>query len=586
MGEALERISLDVLSQSGEVTPDSPSSVTVSKTIEPIGSIVVPNKPEVMLVLPPLYQTGRMPDYNPKEPMGLMYLASSLRRDGRSVELFDADFAAKTPEEVIDEITRANPPVVGFSVFQRALPSFEKIVTGLRQNGYRGHVTCGGITPTLSHPYILERLGDKVDSIVLGEGEETLRQLVGRLAEGDNWQTLPSIAWRDDKGSVVNLPAGVVNLDEIPFAARDRVDDYLAKTNYATIIGSRGCYGACSFCANYSFETAHRGPRWRPRRPATVVDEMGGLYQEHGVTVFKFNDPNMFGPGLEGVEHVRQIAQGVIDRGLPLHLMGFCRGNDLTADPTILPVMRRAGFERLLVGIESSDDAVLRQFKKGETIAGMDRAVELVAENNMSTVIGFMIFNPYTTLDSIKRDLNYLRERQFTPALSKSLRVFDGTPIQRELEQEGRLIKQNPFEGYHNYVMPREVAAVYGSMKLLFTHCLDKIRAVGQDKILNIKKAPSFYERQNFNSLSEAFFSVEADFLDRLVHLAENPGFVLGDVRHLIGRAYQDLTIICRVIGIDPKEMSAPERVTSEVYTMMKEKPFNTFREEYRWNED
>src|SRR3989344_6249303 len=105
MGEALERISLDVLSQSGEVTPDSPSSVTVSKTIEPIGSIVVPNKPEVMLVLPPLYQTGRMPDYNPKEPMGLMYLASSLRRDGRSVELFDADFAAKTPEEVIDEIT-------------------------------------------------------------------------------------------------------------------------------------------------------------------------------------------------------------------------------------------------------------------------------------------------------------------------------------------------------------------------------------------------------------------------------------------------------------------------------------------------
>lgn len=199
--------------------------------------------------------------------------------------------------------------------------------------------------------------------------------------------------------------------------------------------------------------------------------------------------------------------------------MGFCRGNDIADDLSILPVMRQAGFERLLIGIESSDNTILQQFKKGETVAEMDRAVKLAEAHGMSTVVGFMIFNPYTTLESIKKDLVYLRERKLTPSLSKSLRIFDGTAIQQGMAAEGRLIEQNPFEGYHNYVMPREVAAVYGSMKILFTHCLDRIRAVGQDRILQIKKAPSFYERQYFSSLSEAFFSVEADFLERLVHL-------------------------------------------------------------------
>ena len=54
------------------------------------------NSPDILLVLPPLYQSGREPDYNPKEPMGLMYLAARLRKEGKTVEIFDADIEART----------------------------------------------------------------------------------------------------------------------------------------------------------------------------------------------------------------------------------------------------------------------------------------------------------------------------------------------------------------------------------------------------------------------------------------------------------------------------------------------------------
>lgn len=546
------------------------------------------SSPDILLVLPPLYQTGREPDYNPKEPMGLMYLAANLRKYRRRAEILDADIEALTPEQTINIILEKNPPIVGFSIFQRALPSFELIVDSLRKEGYQGHITCGGITPTLSFPYIFERLGDKIDSVVLGEGENTIAELTGKIFTGQDWRETAGVAFRHGLNQIiVNRPMDMVDLDALPFAARDYLSDCLRKTNYATIMGSRGCYGICTFCSNYSFENFQNGPRWRPRNPLSVIDEMEALYEKYGVTVFKFNDPNIFGPGRNGREHVSILCQEIKRRKLPFHLMGFCRGNDINADKSMAHMLRDGGFERLLIGVESSDDAILRKFRKGETIAGIEQALDLLYQEGISTVIGFMIFNPYTTLETLKKDLAFLRRRGFTPVLSKSLRVFDGTPIQHSLEAEGRLIKKNPFDGYHDYIMPKEIAAIYASMKSLFAHCLDRIRAAGQGKIWEIKKAPSFRDRQDFNSLSEAFFNVESFLLEKLINWTETNDFSLDDIRDTVKQIYQMLGKIGKAIQIDVGEVISPqEEVAKEIFTLMKEKPWDTFKEEYRWNKD
>lgn len=565
------------------MTPENrqESQVAVRKEYHPYFS------PEVLLVLPPLYQTGREPDYNPKEPMGLMYLAASLRRDGRKVEIFDADIEARTVEQTIKRILEKSPPVVGFSVLQRALPSLELIVKGLRKKGYSGHIACGGITPTLSFPFILERLGGKIDSVVLGEGENVIKQLTERVLTGQDWRNLAGVAYQHNHSQVVNKPLDAVDLDALPFAARDYLTFCLDKTNYTTIMGSRGCYGICTFCSNYSFESLRSGPRWRPRNPLRVVDEMQELYESYGVTVFKFNDPNIFGPGKRGREHVVRLCQEIKRRELPFHLMGFCRGNDATDDPAILRELKSGGFERLLIGVESSDDVILQKFCKKETVAEMEKALDILDKEGISTVVGFMIFNPYTTIESLKKDLAFLRRKGLYPTLSKSLRVFDGTPIQTLLEAEGRLIKKDPFEGYHDYIVPREAAAIYASMKSLFTHCLDPIRAVGQGKIWDIKKAPSFWDRQDFNSLAEAFFGVESSLLGELINWTETGNYDLETVAEKVSQIYLGLEGIGQAISIDVKSViSPPEVVSKEIFASMKERPWDTFHEEYRWNKD
>ena len=545
------------------------------------------DSPEILLVLPPLYQTGREPDYNPKEPMGLMYLAASLRRDYRNVHILDADIEAQTIAQTSQYILEKNPPIVGFSVFQRALPSFELIVKEIRNKGYKGHVTCGGITPTLSYPYILERVGNKIDSLVLGEGEEILRHLSERVALHQDWHDLAGIAYLENNVQVVNKPIETVDLDALPFASRDYLDYCLGKTNYATIMGSRGCYGLCTFCSNYAFESIRGGPRWRGRSPNLVIDEMQEIYETRGVTVFKFNDPNIFGPGKKGKEHVRGFCREVARRNLPLHLMGFCRGDDITKDPSIIDPLKKAGFERLLIGVESSDNETLQKFRKGETIEGMEQSINLLQDAGISTVIGFLIFNPYTTTETLKKDLAFLEKSGLTPTLSKALRVFDGTPIQHLMEKEGRLIEKNPFEGYHDYVMPKDVAAIYAAMKTLYANCLDKIRAVGQGNVWNIKKAPSFRDRQDFNNLLEAFFDTEAFLLKGLITWTENRNFTREDVSDVTNVLYRKLDNIGQALSVETRSVvSSPDRVANEIYTLMEEKPWNTFREEYRWNQD
>jgi radical SAM superfamily enzyme YgiQ (UPF0313 family) len=398
---------------------------------------------------------------------------------------------------------------------------------------------------------------------------------------------LNGIAYYQNGIQVVNKSIDFVDQDSLPFAARDYLSLCAGKTNYATLVGSRGCYGSCTFCSNYSFEGLHAGPKWRPRNPMSIVEEMQELFETRGISVFKFNDPNIFGPGKEGRDHVVALCREIRKRNLSFHLMGFCRGNDIFTDPSIVPELKQGGFERLLIGVESSNDVILQKFCKGETIVGMEKALNILNREGISTIIGFMIFNPYTTIESLKKDIDFLQKKGQKPTLSKALRVFDGTPIQTILEEEGRLIKRNPFEGYHDYIMPKEISAIYASMKILFSRCLDRLRAVGQGNIWQIKKAPSFRDRQEYSDLSEAFFGVELFLLKELIHWTEIGNFSFDNVRSVVNEIYDLLEHVGEVISVNAREcMSSPELVSREIYTLMKEKPWNTFHEEYRWNED
>lgn len=549
------------------------------------------NKIDVLLVLPPMYQSGRIPDYNPKEPMGLMYIDAALRCRGFSIEILDADILALTLEQTVDEIVKRSAKVIGFSVMQRALPSIELLVEKLRCRGITSHICCGGFTATLSAKHILEKI-PAIDSIVLGEGEVVFSRLVKAVKESSDWKHISGIAFRQDDRIVMNQPEIKIDIDLLPWPSRDLLPVCFEKTNYATILASRGCYGICTFCSNQAFERASLGSNWRGRNPVDVVDEIEELKMTHGVRVFKFNDPNLFGPGPNGRQHVIDICNEIITRKISdLHLMGFCRSNDI--DQEVARLMKRSGFERVLIGIESADPAVLRLFRKGESLQTICQSIEILRQVGIDIVPGFMIFNPYTTVETLEVDLSFLETYGFTPTLSKSLRIFDGTPMQEIMVAENRLIWRSPFEGYHEYIINPSIASLYMALKTISVEWIDFLRKTYQKELWGIKKSPAFNQRLNFDTLNRLVFIIEKEALKALLHWVKS-GFSYQDVVVQITRLKDQLTDIEKHIVsasglsnpiLNVKNFSATN-LAGRVHSILVNKVFRTFPEQYRWMDD
>lgn len=549
------------------------------------------NKIDALLVLPPMYQSGRVPDYNPKEPMGLMYVGAALRREDCSVEILDADIHALTIKQTVSEMLKRPAKIIGFSAMQRALPSIKLLVEQLRNEGVTSHISCGGFTATLSAKHMLEQM-PMVDSIVLGEGEVTFSNLIKAIKGSSDWKHLPGIAFRQKDGVVINPPATKTDVDSLAWPVRDLLPVCFEKTNYATILASRGCYGICTFCSNQAFERTSIGSNWRGRNFVDVVDEIEELNSTYGVKVFKFNDPNLFGPGLNGRQHVINICKEIIARNISdLHMMGFCRSNDIDKEVALL--MKQAGFERMLIGIESANSTVLRLFKKGESLQTIRQSIDILRQVQIDIVPGFMIFNPYTTTETLETDLDFLEVYGFTPTLSKALRIFDGTPLQEIMSSEGRLIWRSPFEGYHEYLVDPPIASIYMALKTVSVEWIDLLRKTYQEEIWGIKKAPAFNKRLNFDVVNKLVFRLEKGILKALLSWTKS-GFCYQDIVEQIAQLKDQIVKIEQHIvsagGLTRPTLNVQNFSVTDlarrIHSILVNKIFRTFPEQYRWNAD
>jgi len=549
------------------------------------------NEVDALLVLPPVYQSGRISDYNPKEPMGLMYIGAALRQRGYSAEIFDADILALTLDQAVCEIVKRQAKVIGFSVMQRALPSVKLIAKKLRNREVDTHLCCGGFAATLSAEHILKEVPE-IDSIVLGEGEITFSCLTQAIKEFGDWRHLSGIAYRQGDKVNINPPANKENLDSLPWPSRDLLPICFEKTNYATVLASRGCYGICTFCSNQAFEGASIGSNWRGRNFADVVDEIEELRRIYGIKVFKFNDPNLFGPGSHGRQHVVDLCNEIIRRNFnDLHLMGFCRSNDIDQD--VAQLMRKAGFERILLGIESASPEVLRLFRKGESLQTICRSIDTLRLAGINIVPGFMIFNPYTTAESLEADIAFLETYGFKPTLSKPLRIFDGTSLQKIMASENRLVWQSPLEGYHEYLVNPSIAAIYMALKTVSVEWIDLLKKSYQEEIWGIKKAPAFNQRFNFDTLNELVFILEKETLQALISWTKS-GVSFQDISGQVARLKDKLVEIEQFIVsavnmprpiLNVRKLSSTD-LASRVHSILVNKVFRTFPEQYRWRDD
>lgn len=373
--------------------------------------------------------------------LGLGYLASVLRADGYTVQVFDFD---QEPQVILDGVRNSQPLLVGFSlIFQFYVDRFRALAQYLRAHGVSCHFTIGGHFPSLSYAETLDLIPE-VDSVVRFEGEMTVLELAERLGSGADWRSVRGIAYRTGADAVATPPRPLIqDLDELPYPDRSAGQRTAVLGRYAApLLASRGCARTCSFCSIHMFYRAAPGKVVRTRRPAAVVEEMRMLYEEQGATIFMFQDDDvpLYGPTWR--RWTRDFLTELHRQGLPGRAIWKINCRADVVEPELFADMRDAGLYLVYMGLESGSEAGLETLHKQITVEQNLRAVQTLKELGLMFEFGFMLFDPSTTFESVRENIAFLRAivgDGSAAAVFCRMIPYDGTPIKATLAREGRL---------------------------------------------------------------------------------------------------------------------------------------------------
>ena len=255
---------------------------------------------KVLLLTPPAQRlhnpaTAQVDLLPPKTwvPLGIAYLTSALRENG--VGTVYRDLHDDTWTGAASLMLRERPDVVGISCFTMGRTNAYRLAREAKRVLPGALVVMGGPHATFFPEHALAN--PAVDVVVLGEGEETIVELVSRFDEGGDFTDIPGLALRSGDRVIRTPPRRrTEDLDSLAFPAYDAFDLSLYKSpeipeQYRSLIGthvlsSRGCPFHCGFCSvNRFFEG-----RWARRSPGNVADELEHLIEDLHVRHLYFSD--------------------------------------------------------------------------------------------------------------------------------------------------------------------------------------------------------------------------------------------------------------------------------------------------------
>jgi anaerobic magnesium-protoporphyrin IX monomethyl ester cyclase len=356
----------------------------------------------------------------PYPPLGTLYAASLLRRSGLDVALFDA-MLSDGPHEWAAALKQHQPRFAiifednfnylsKMSLLRMREAAFQMIASA-RQQGCTV-IVCGSDMTDHAESY----LARGADYVLLGEGDETLAELVAyltprssdQIAESDLYHIL-GLAYRH-QDRVIKTPARPVirDLDSLPFPAWDLVDRdryraiWKQRHGYYSMnmVTTRGCPFHCNWCAKPIW-----GQKYNVRSPENVVAEMAWLQEHFDPDHIWFMDDIM---GIQ--DRWIEAFAGLLDqRGLHIPFKSLNRVDLLLRGKTI-PALARAGARIVWVGAESGSQKILDAMQKGTRVEQIYEATRQLHAHGVKVAFFLQFGYPGETREDIQLTLKMVRD--------------------------------------------------------------------------------------------------------------------------------------------------------------------------------
>lgn len=344
----------------------------------------VNNLPDVTLINMNLMLVNNNNIYDQQAylPLGILYIAAYLEREGVNVELADYQTFGNSKSFstgiLIDSLE--NPaPVVGISCMSNLLPFVIQFSKELKKVYPDRKIVLGGVGPSPVANEILDAF-PYIDSVVSGEGEINML----RLLKG-NFNRCP-------------MPEFPKNLDDLPLPAYNLLDfgKYDASPS---IITSRGCPYKCTFCTEpYNF--GNSGTRFR--NVDQILGEIELLHNLSGKNLFLFQDDIL----PLNTNRFMRLMEGFRKLSFPMYWKCFCRVDLITEE--IMMEMVNSGCVQIRYGIESGCNKILEKIKKGFTIELAYQVVSNSIKYFPSVHVSFIWGYPFEDAKSFKETLRWV----------------------------------------------------------------------------------------------------------------------------------------------------------------------------------
>ncbi len=367
-------------------------------------------KNDVLLIYPPSpimnredrcqQPTGDLIVIPPLPPSDLLYLASIARMcnknpivkdyslDFQTIEDFKADFKAIMPKYLVVNVasTTLKGDLAPIALAKEISKDVITIVKG-------AHFSTFDVKTLLENNFI--------DIAIRGEAEFTLKEILS----GKNLSEILGITYRCGDEIIQNEKRPFIeNLDEIPYPARDLVDNSKYKRPdtdeiQAVIKVSRGCPYHCFFC----LATPVSGSKVRTRSPKNIVGEIKECYEKYGIKNFifwsdLFNLDNLW---------VQDLCKEIINSKLKITFSTNTRAD--SADKETVLLMKKAGCKLVSIGIESGSQELLDKMGKKITKEQIKNTVKLFKKNGIKIYGYYVVGLPWESEETFLETMKFAK---------------------------------------------------------------------------------------------------------------------------------------------------------------------------------
>ena len=295
------------------------------------------------------------------EPLGLEYIMAVVKQENRKCIIYDESLYSPffRFKRLINTIERNNITFVGFSIISYTAWYALKLIRKLREAKPDIKIMVGGAEVTINYS---DFMLDEIDYIYYDNGLDSLRNVVRNNFDLLALAKSSGIAYKLNGNWIANPKGEPINdygvkPDRSIFYENRKKYKVLAKGCFSLMKGSFSCPQQCKFCISRQFNSC----AYRERKIDQIIDEIIELDNDK---IFFVDDDF-----LVNKERIKTICEKLIERKCYKTFMVFARADSIVRCEDIMPLLYKAGFRDMLVGLEAVDDTTLEKYNKNSSYA-------------------------------------------------------------------------------------------------------------------------------------------------------------------------------------------------------------------------